>query len=85
MKERSQEIYDNLKNAELVEILADCMEAVQQRSFLRDCLTEQTYDPSEDAYDYEYSDSCFESFIRDLRKYLRSKESKIEKSKKEAL
>lgn len=81
MKKASQEIYDNLTNAELVEIAANCLEAIQQRSDLSDCLTEQTYNPEEDIYDCDYSDNPFDAFIEDFKKYLKSKEYKIAENK----
>ena len=69
MKKASQEIYDNLTNVELVEIAANCLEAIQQRYDLLDCLTEQTYNPEEDIYDCDYSDNPFDAFIEDFKKY----------------
>ena len=81
MKKASQEIYDNLTNAELVEIATNCLEAIQQRSNLSDCLTEQTYNPEEDIYDCDYSDNPFDAFIEDFKKYLKSKEYKIAENK----
>ena len=81
MKKASQEIYDNLTNAELVEIATNCLEAIQQRSDLSDCLTEQTYNPEEDIYDCDYSDNPFDAFIEDFKKYLKSKEYKIAENK----
>lgn len=81
MKKASQEIYDNLTNAELVEIATNCLEAIQQRSDLSYCLTEQTYNPEEDIYDCDYSDNPFDAFIEDFKKYLKSKEYKIAENK----
>ena len=81
MKKASQEIYDNLTNAELVEVAANCLEAIQQRSNLLDCLTEQTYNPEEDIYDYDYSCNPFDAFIEDFKKYLKSNEYKITENK----
>ena len=81
MKKASQEIYDNLTNAELVEVAANCLEAIQQRYDLLDCLTEQTYNPEEDIYDYDYSDNPFDAFIEDFKKYLKSNEYKITENK----
>lgn len=81
MKKASQEIYDNLTNAELVEVAANCLEAIQQRYDLLDCLTEQTYNPEEDIYDYDYSCNPFDAFIEDFKKYLKSNEYKIAENK----
>lgn len=81
MKKASQEIYDNLTNAELIEITTNCLEAIQQRSNLSDCLTEQTYNPKEDKYECDYSDNPFDAFIEDFKKYLKSKKYKIAENK----
>ena len=81
MKKASQEIYDNLTNAELVEITANCLEAIQQRPDLLDYLTEQTYNPEEDIYDCDYSCNPFDAFIEDFKKYLKSNEYKIVENK----
>lgn len=77
MKETQKEIYEKLTNAELIEIAKNVMEEIQHRDFLRDCLTEQTYNPDEDRYDFEYSDVCFEQFMIDFSRYLHSKEHLI--------
>lgn len=81
MKKASQEIYDNLTNKELVEITANCLEAIQQRPSLLVYLTEQTYNPNEDRYEYDYSCNPFDGFIEDFKKYLKSNAYKIAENK----
>lgn len=81
MKKASQEIYNNLTNAELVEIAANCLEAIQQRPNLQDYLTEQTYNSKEDKYECDYSNNPFDSFIEDFKKYLKSNAYKIAENK----
>lgn len=82
LKKHTQEIYDNLTNEEVIQILANCMEVVQQRQELRDYLTEQTYNNEDDIYEYDYDDKCFESYIKDCKKYLASNEYQIANNKK---
>lgn len=81
MKKESQEIYDNLTNAELIEVAANCLEAIQQRPNLLDYLTEQTYNSKEDRYDCDYSCNPFDGFIADFKKYLKSNIYKITENK----
>ena len=81
MKKASQEIYNNLTNAELVEIAANCLEAIQQRPNLQDYLTEQTYNSKEDKYECDYSSNPFDGFIEDFKKYLKSNAYKIAANK----
>lgn len=81
MKKASQEIYDNLTNAELVEVAANCLEAIQQRPNLLDYLTEQTYNSKEDRYECDYSSNPFDGFIADFKKYLKSNVYKITENK----
>ena len=81
MNKESQKIYDNLTNAELVEVAANCLEAIQQRPNLQDYLTEQTYNPNEDRYECDYSSNPFDGFIKDFKKYLKSNMYKIAENK----
>ena len=81
MNKESQKIYDNLTNAELIEVAANCLEAIQQRPNLQDYLTEQTYNSNEDRYECDYSSNPFDSFIKDFKKYLKSNMYKITENK----
>ena len=74
-------IYDHIKNEDLIKIAINILDTIQERGELRDYLTEQTYNPETQMYDYDYDSECFLTIIQDMQRYLHNNEYKIKENK----
>ena len=81
MKQIQAEFYESLTNKELIELAANCMSEIQNRSVLVDCLTEMTYIEQRDEYGFIYDKDSFYSFIDDFQKYLACRDEKVIENK----
>lgn len=83
MDKKTDEMYENITNQDLMTIATNCLEEISNRSSLQDYLTEMTYNDESDEYELIYDADTFKDFISDFKKYLKSNIYRIQSNKKE--